>query len=181
MALAMRNYPEWSVAFWAAAAAGAVVVPLNAWWTGEELHYGLADSASTILICDQERAERIAGYLTYLPDLRTTIVARADRRDHRSGCGPLKTSSAASRQTVELPDVGIGPDDDATIFYTSGTTGRPKGALGTHRNICTNPMSLMYVNRPRRLAGRHRAGTAARTRICFLCRSSTPPDATRSW
>ena len=79
VAIAMRNYPEWSVAFWAAAAAGAVVVPLNAWWTGEELHYGLADSGATILICDQERAERIAEYLTYLPDLRTTIVARRDR------------------------------------------------------------------------------------------------------
>jgi long-chain acyl-CoA synthetase len=53
VAIAMRNFPEWSVAFWAAAAAGAVVVPLNAWWTGEELHYGLTDSGTKLLICDQ--------------------------------------------------------------------------------------------------------------------------------
>ena len=66
VAIAMRNFPEWSVAFWAAAAAGAVVVPLNAWWTGEELHYGLADSGSQVLICDQERADRISPYL-HLP------------------------------------------------------------------------------------------------------------------
>src|SRR5262249_30065707 len=60
VAIAMRNFPEWSVAFWAAAAAGAVVVPLNAWWTGEELEYGLADSGTKVLFADLDRAERIA-------------------------------------------------------------------------------------------------------------------------
>ena len=48
----MRNFPEWSMAFWAAAAAGAVVVPLNAWWTGAELEYGLEDSGSAVLFAD---------------------------------------------------------------------------------------------------------------------------------
>jgi long-chain acyl-CoA synthetase len=144
----MRNFPEWSVAFWAAAAAGAVVVPLNAWWTGEELHYGLADSGTTVLICDQQRAERIADYLTYLPDLRTTIVVRADGPDLPLGMLPYEQvlGEAQSSGDAVLPEVGLATDDDATIFYTSGTTGRPKGALGTHRNICTNPISLIYVN-----------------------------------
>jgi long-chain acyl-CoA synthetase len=146
VAIAMRNFPEWSIAFWGAAAAGAVVVPLNAWWTGEELHYGLADSGSTVLVCDQERAERIAGYLTYLPDLRTTIVARTAPRDVPVGMQAFSDVVGAVPDSVELPDVALDTDDDATIFYTSGTTGRPKGALGTHRNICTNPISLMYIN-----------------------------------
>jgi long-chain acyl-CoA synthetase len=149
VAIAMRNYPEWSVAFWAATAAGAVVVPLNAWWTGEELHYGLADSGSTILFCDQQRAERIYDYLTYLPDLRTTVVARASgpdlpfdmmRWEEVLGGGPADWPA-----DVQLPDVGLGTDDEATIFYTSGTTGRPKGALGTHRNICSAPVGFFYL------------------------------------
>src|SRR5262249_24549833 len=151
VAIAMRNYPEWSVAFWGAAAAGAIVVPLNAWWTGEELHYGLADSGTSVLICDGQRAERVADYLTYLPELRTTIVARTPRSDlpfgmlaYEAVLGEVPTGPAGAG--IELPDVGLDTDDDATIFYTSGTTGRPKGALGTHRNICTNPISLFYVN-----------------------------------
>jgi steroid-24-oyl-CoA synthetase len=145
VAIAMRNYPEWSIAFWAAAAVGAIVVPLNAWWTGEELEYGLADSGTKVLVADDERAERIAPHAVSLPDLRASIVART------AGAVPdgmLRWEEVLGEipTDVELPTVEIDPDDDATIFYTSGTTGRPKGALGTHRNICTNPMSLIYVN-----------------------------------
>ncbi len=76
VAIAMRNYPEWSVAFWAAAAAGAVIVPLNAWWTGEELAYGLADSGTKVVVVDGERQERLAAEWARLPALETVIVAR---------------------------------------------------------------------------------------------------------
>lgn len=76
VAIAMRNYPEWSVAFFGAAAAGAVVVPLNAWWSAGELEYGLADSGAKVLIADAERAERLAGVL---PKLGVPcLVARPD-------------------------------------------------------------------------------------------------------
>jgi long-chain acyl-CoA synthetase len=145
VAIAMRNFPEWSVAFWAAAAAGAVIVPLNAWWTGEELHYGLSDSGTKVLFCDAERAERIADYVTYLPDLDATVVARTEG-DLPLGMLSYTDVIGEVPGEVSLPETGVRTDDDATIFYTSGTTGRPKGALGTHRNICTNPMSLYYVN-----------------------------------
>ena len=67
VALATRNLPEWVVAFWAAQAIGAVVVPLNAWWTGPELEYGLADSGSVVVFADDERAERIAPHLAETP------------------------------------------------------------------------------------------------------------------
>ncbi|RMD84909.1 MAG: long-chain fatty acid--CoA ligase [Candidatus Dadabacteria bacterium] len=143
VAIAMRNYPEWSISFWAAAVAGAIVVPLNAWWSGEELEYGLADSGAKILFCDEQRAERVAPALERVP-LEKVVVARADE--------PLRPGWLAFERVLEeagrddrLPDVRIEPDDDATIFYTSGTTGRPKGALGTHRNICTNLVSLAYA------------------------------------
>ena len=61
VAIAMRNYPEWVIAFWAAASVGAICVPLNAWWTGPELAYGLLDSGSRVLFADGERIERAAG------------------------------------------------------------------------------------------------------------------------
>ncbi|MEO5878155.1 MAG: AMP-binding protein [Streptosporangiaceae bacterium] len=135
VAIAMRNLPEWSVVFWAAAAAGAVVVPLNAWWTGEELRYGLTDSGSRIVFCDPERADRIGSV-----EGLTVILTRSGPGDPRP-----RLSDVLDDEPAELPDLEIDTDDDATIFYTSGTTGRPKGALGTHRNICTNPMSLGFV------------------------------------
>ena len=78
VAIAMRNFPEWSLAFFAAASIGAVVVPLNAWWTGPELEYGLADSGSVVLFCDAERAERLRDHLPDLPAVRSTIVAKPE-------------------------------------------------------------------------------------------------------
>ncbi len=152
VAIAMRNLPEWVISFWAGAATGAIVVPLNAWWSGDELAYGLADSGTKVLVCDRERAERLAPHWPSLEHLDTVIVARGDHTDHavrgaasRVPFEDLTAGVAAAPAEIDLPAVAVGPDDDATIFYTSGTTGRPKGALGTHRNICTNPVSLMFV------------------------------------
>jgi len=147
VAIAMRNFPEWSVAFWAAAALGAVIVPLNAWWTGPELEYGLEDSGSVVLFADAERLERLGDHLGALPALRTVIVAKADRGAPLShGARHFDDVLGDVAADVEPPAVDIDPDDDATIFYTSGTTGRPKGALGTQRNICTNLLSLVYAS-----------------------------------
>jgi long-chain acyl-CoA synthetase len=146
VAIAMRNFPEWSIAFWAAAAAGAVVVPLNAWLTGPELQYGLADSGSKVLFADREREERLRDEWRALPGLETVVVARSHTDVDEGHLDFAALTGPEDASHFELPSVSIGPDDDATIFYTSGTTGRPKGALGTHRNICTNVMSIMYVN-----------------------------------
>lgn len=141
VAIAMRNLPEWPIAFWAAACAGAVVVPLNAWWTRSELEYALVDSGARLVVVDTERLERLR---PYLQKTRTSaIVARANE--------PLQGSERSLEElvtdgpsVVELPRVHLEPDDDATIFYTSGTTGKPKGALGTHRNICVNVLSSIF-------------------------------------
>jgi long-chain acyl-CoA synthetase len=142
VAIAMRNFPEWSVAFWAATAAGAVAVPLNAWWTAGELEYGLQDSGSRILFCDAERHDRLADRLGSL-GLDGVVVARPVG-PLAAGARPFDDVLGEVDPAAELPDVALDPDDDATIFYTSGTTGFPKGALGTHRNICTNLMSLAF-------------------------------------
>ena len=143
VAVAMRNYPEWSVAFWAAACAGAIVVPLNAWWSGDELSYGLRDSETKVLIADVERWERVAPHVEALP-LEHSVVTRTD-----APRGTVSFESIIETVADALPDVEILPEDDATIFYTSGTTGEPKGALGTHRNICTNLFNLVYAAQSR--------------------------------
>ncbi|MBP1686418.1 MAG: AMP-dependent synthetase and ligase [Deltaproteobacteria bacterium] len=143
VAIAMRNLPEWPLAFWGAAAAGAVVVPLNAWGTAAELAYGVADSGATVVFADAERATRLHAELPHLPDVRHVVVVRggalAPGQEHFS------TVLGAVAADVTLPDVPLGPDDPATIFYTAGTTGHPKGALGTQRNICGNVVSLGFA------------------------------------
>ena len=145
VALAMRNLPEWPVAFFAATAIGAIMVPLNAWWTGGELEYGLKDSGAKVLIVDDERHQRLGGSYPGLPALEQVLVARAtaplDGIASRLEDVVGTPHDWASLSDVTLPEATIAPDDDATIFYTSGTTGAPKGALGTHRNMMSNIMS----------------------------------------
>ncbi|GGD65764.1 AMP-binding protein [Erythrobacter arachoides] len=147
VALALRNLPEWPVAFFAITALGAICVPLNAWWTADELAFALADSGSRALICDGERWARVVGVRGALPDLEACIVSRIDTAP--DGAERLEDLIGATDQWQTLPDRNLPqadllPEDDATIFYTSGTTGKPKGSLGTHRNICTNVLSSTY-------------------------------------
>ncbi len=163
VAIVMRNLPEWPVAFYAIEALGGVATPLNAWWTGPELEYGLIDSGSTVAILDAERLERLAEHLPNCPELKTIYVSRAFDEVSHPQIVKMETVLGATNDWGKLPDralpaVEVVPEDPATIFYTSGTTGKPKGALGTNRNITSNIMA---------------AGCAgART---FLRRGEAPP------
>ncbi len=145
--LCMRNFPEWAVAFWAATAIGAVIVPLNAWLTGEELDYGISDCGARIAVVDEDRYHRIADYLDGLTALEAVIVARAAPTfDGKADRFETLVGATADYMSFDadavLPPCDIEPEDNATIFYTSGTTGKPKGALGTQRNITGNLVSL---------------------------------------
>jgi long-chain acyl-CoA synthetase len=162
VAIAMRNLPEWIIAFWASIAVGAIVVPLNAWWTGPELAYGLRDSGTTLVFADEERRKRILSYLDDAGAVSAMVVTSEEPgEDGRRRTPAAETVERPDQEpllvvpfadavgTVDpeatLPDVAIDPDDDATLFYTSGTTGRPKGAVGTHRNSISNLMNLFFV------------------------------------
>jgi long-chain acyl-CoA synthetase len=165
VAIIMRNLPEWPVAFYAAASLGAIVTPLNAWWTGPELEYGLVDSAAKIAIVDAERLERINEHLEHCPHLSRVYVGRQDEETANPLVIELESVIGPPDDWTRLPDAAlppaeVGPEDEATIFYTSGTTGKPKGALATQRNVNSNIM-----------AG---ACSAARS---FLRRGETPPIA----
>lgn len=148
VAIAMRNLPEWPVAFFAITALGAIAVPLNAWWTGAELAYGLKTAGCTVLIADSERVERVLPLRGDLPDLAYVLGARMGHVP--AGVTALESligrvGDYAALPDADLPHADVASDDDATIFYTSGTTGHPKGALGTHRNLATNILSSAYV------------------------------------
>ena len=138
VAIAMRNYPEWVVGYWAGVSVGAAVVGMNAWWTPPEMEYALNDSEPRVLIADDERLER----LLQMPSQRPMhiIAVRTDRAI--PGEGATWASVMASADPGSLPAVPIDPDDDATIFYTSGTTGFPKGAQLTNRGSVHNILNI---------------------------------------
>jgi long-chain acyl-CoA synthetase len=146
VAIAMRNLPEWSLAFFAATTVGAIAVPLNAFWNGEELAFALSDCEPSVLIADGERLERLVEFPAELEGIVLVGTRLDDRKRTRELPDGLRDFDTLLRsgKSGRLP-VDIEPDDAATLFYTSGTTARPKGVLGTHRNICSNLMSLMFT------------------------------------
>ena len=152
VAIAARNLPQWVMSFWGAVVTGAVVVPVNAWWTTEELIYGLLDSGASLVFVDQERLERIGDHFDELPELATVVVFGAPSPHHASSYTQHDRVTVVSfdefvgvvAADVSLPIVEIAADDDVTMFYTSGTTGHPKGAVGTHRNLATNLMGVFF-------------------------------------
>lgn len=149
VAIGMRNYPEWVIAYWATQCIGAVMVSLNAWWVAEELKYALTDSGAVAVICDAERQVRMSDELLLELGISIMVVARGEARH---GTTPWTDAIADAKAT--LPDVSILPDDIATILYTSGTTGFPKGAAGTNRNFVTNIWNgLFSVATAARLSG----------------------------
>ena len=155
VAISMRNYPEWVLAHWAAMSTGAAVVGMNSWWTRPEMEFALEDCEPVALIVDGERLERLGPDGGGVPLIVT-------RHDGELPATARTWASAADPSTAPdaLPEVDIDPDDDALIFYTSGTTGHPKGARLTHRAVVHNLMNMIFMTPCRDAA---RARRAART------------------
>ena len=152
VAVAMRNYPEWMLIYWACACTGVAVVGMNAWWTAPEMAYGLTDSEPKVLFADAERIAR----LDEKPGMLGEALLVATRVDILPA-GAVAWSEVVAHGGA-LPDVAIEPDDDLCIFYTSGTTGFPKGAQLTHRSCVSNLMNMMFAGQVSALATQRATG-----------------------
>lgn len=128
VAILAENRPEWVISFWAAVSLGAVAVAMNGWWTGDEIEYAIGDSEPKVLIGDRKRLDRLRS------DPGIPVVEMETEFE----------KLAAYDFGAGLPDVPIAEDDPATILYTSGTTGRPKGAVNSHRCVLSSLGMQMF-------------------------------------
>lgn len=132
--LAMRNYPEWITAFVAITSVGAVAVPLNAWWERDELIFGIEDSGAVAVLIDTQRLDRLGD-----ASVSAQLVAVRHQGKLPEGVHSLEEMLT---EGATMPEVEIGPEDNITILYTSGTTGKPKGAVSTHRAVLSALMAF---------------------------------------
>ena len=154
VAVAMRNYPEWMLIYWACACIGVACVGMNAWWTAPEMAYGLKDAEPKVLFADAERVARLQEQPEMLADTQLVVI-----RSDAAPPGAIAWADTIATPAA-LPDVAIDPDSDLCIFYTSGTTGFPKGAQLTHRSCVNNLMNMMFAGQAQALAMQQATGVA---------------------
>ena len=133
VAIAMRNYPEWVLAFTAITAIGAVAVGMNAHWQADEMAYALADCDARVVFADSERLQRL--------EQGTALQVLAVRTDKLPPGARSLAALTAALGDVPMPPANIAPDDLAIMMYTSGSTGHPKGVPSTQRNILSALLS----------------------------------------
>ena len=145
VAIAMRNYPEWMLLYWACLSIGVAAVGMNAWWVTDEMEYAIKDSAPKVIFADVERLARILERPTMAQGAKLVAV----RTEAPAGVIPYAEVIAGGGA---MPQVSVDPDADACIFYTSGTTGNPKGAQLTHRGCIANLMNMGFSGQVQALA-----------------------------
>ncbi|KDA00855.1 class I adenylate-forming enzyme family protein [Hyphomonas oceanitis] len=154
VAIAMRNYPEWMLIYWACACSGIAVVGMNAWWTAEEMAYALTDSAPKVVFLDAERLDRIRERPEVANKTKLVGIRISD-----AGADVTPWSEVIAHDGA-MPDIPVDPDSDCCIFYTSGTTGHPKGAQLTHRGCVSNLFNMVYAATSASLATQRATGVA---------------------
>ena len=150
VAIASRNYPEWIFSFIAITSIGAVAVPMNSWWTSAELEYGIKDSEAKIIIADQERFNKYINNLKKADDLKLILI----RPDKSNFINDWQNYTQKRKYlSNEMPIINIQPEDNATILYTSGSTGYQKGVCSSHRSIISTLLQWMVVSAARNIRG----------------------------
>lgn len=152
VAIAMRNFPEWMLIYWACVSTGIAVVGMNAWWTAEEMSYGLKDSAPKVLFLDAERIARVNEKPEMVSGMKLVGVRLSEKPANVIDWADVIAHGG------NMPDVKIDPDADACIFYTSGTTGFPKGAQLTHRGCVANLLNMQFAGASTALAMQRATG-----------------------
>jgi long-chain acyl-CoA synthetase len=132
------NRPEWLIALFGATSAGGIAVGLNGFWHTEEIAYGLRDSGCRYLIVDEHLHERVAPVLDAIEDLEKVFFI-----------GPNPPEGTVSIDTIlqrrsDVPSVPLEEDDPFVILYTSGTTGRSKGCITTHRGTVAQVQGVLH-------------------------------------
>ena len=153
--IAMRNYPEWMIIYWACVSVGIAAVGMNAWWNAEEMAFGMADAAPKVLFVDAERLARLRE-TPGLADSVKLVGVRLIADEPNITPWPQVIAHPGA-----MPDVTVDPDSDACIFYTSGTTGFPKGAQLTHRGCVANLLNMVFATTAQALAVERATGIAA--------------------
>ncbi len=144
VAVLAQNCPEWCMTFWGTVDIGAVLVGLNGWWNTDEIIYGLEDSGSRVLVVDAKRFERIADAIDDIDTLERVYLIDGDPA--AAGSDKVRAfDELIAAPTAAFPEVPIDEEDYAVIFYTSGTTGRPKGAISSHRNMVANLQNTVFL------------------------------------
>jgi long-chain acyl-CoA synthetase len=150
VAIAMRNLPEWPAVFFGAVLAGAIATPLNAWWTGSELESGLNDSGARFAFVDAERLARLQARLSHCPGLERVYGCRGVETNPHTAVFRLEDIFGTPHDWCRLParktpEVPLAADDDAAIFYTSGTMAAPRGVVCSHRNFLSSILAMGYA------------------------------------
>ena len=126
------NQPGWIQGFWGTVSAGATAVAMNGWWKGDEIRHGIELTEPKVLIADRRRLERLDGD----PGVPVILMDADPEGSADSDGGPDTVNGLIDAyRGASMPDHEIAIDDPAVILFTSGTTGRPRGAIQTHRNF----------------------------------------------
>ncbi len=144
VAILSANRPDWVVAYFATLSLGAIVSALNGWWTTDEIDHGLKLSEPKVLFVDTKRGARLPADVGDVAVVDFETDAYETYRNHASD---------------GLPEQPIDEDDPALILFTSGTTGRPKGALVSHRGLIGFVQGMLYAGAERAVVAAQRAGT----------------------